>query len=93
MISLAYSRISMDREKIRKIGKEVLENKRRLKECRRPHNFELEKGSDKIPGMMRKRAFCTKCGGYIGYSEFVWYQIGVEDGEKIESIGESTPAL
>jgi hypothetical protein len=70
--------VGISKQESRSILEDVKANLKRLRECKRPHDFQ-ELPSDRR--IIQKRYRCTKCGGEIRKTEHIWYQKGLEDGK------------
>jgi len=56
------------------------ERDRRLEECEGPHDFQCDRSL--IPLHLQKY-ICSKCGGWVGHTEKVWYERGLEHKDKL----------
>jgi len=77
----------MNKENVDKIWMEVRENHDRLRNCQRPHDFEM---LPEDPNRKWDRKYiCRKCLGVISGHDYAWYKKGLEDGiKKMSEIGE-----
>jgi len=54
----------------------VKANHKRLEECEGPHDFQCED-----PKSMRSKYVCSKCGGKISKTDWLWYERGLAHGQ------------
>jgi hypothetical protein len=62
----------------KKIMREIYENRDKLRDCNKPHDFSIDLNPERKLG---KRWKCSKCGGEIDAIGKMWYERGLEDGK------------
>lgn len=61
---------------------EQASNARRLRQCAKPHVFELRLGADGLPIREHRCWACRLCGGVVRSEARSWYLIGLSDGRR-----------
>lgn len=68
--------MSLTKNEVEQIWRDVKENKAALDSCEGPHDFRV------IGEGLRRTYQCSLCGGTISLSYYLWYARGLKHGQK-----------